>query len=149
MTIPPNTDSYGRVPLTGTHPKAHILQEYPVWIYHSMSAGVALDGTSPATATTAPAQTDPAIHGGRADYNSLTHGGLFDLLGNYKRAVEVLVIDNEAAATLTIVNPHLSLSRSVPGTLPFVMTPGEYFKATGGTTGKKVGIQVQEYLPYR
>jgi hypothetical protein len=54
-----------------------------------------------------------------------------------------LVVDaliNQAGATLSIVGVAHGHTRDVPGTVPFKLTSGEVFKATGGTTGGYIGL---------
>lgn len=137
--------SNARVPFTGAKGHVQLLSETAAWIYHNMAAGT-LDGTEPSTATTIPSETVPVVTSGRADYNSLTHGGLFVHPWIYKKSVIVEAIDNPGSATLLVVNPEAGTSRAAPGTVPFSIAPGECLKAVGGS---KVGFMVREDLPWR
>jgi hypothetical protein len=138
---------YGRVPLTGAVGKTRLLEEYSTWIYHKMAAGVSLDGLAPATATTTPANTEPVMTAGCATYEDLTHGGLIVMPGR-SRPVEVKVVTNAAAATITVVDTVAGTTRALP-TAPFTMGPGEVLMAVGGTAGSYVGFLVREELPWR
>jgi hypothetical protein len=134
-----------RVPFTGSKGHSQLLSETSAWIYHNMASGT-LDGTEPSTASTIPSETIPAVTSGRADYNNLTHGGLFIHPWVYKRTVIVEAIDNPGSAALLITNPEAGTDRAVPNTLPFSLAPGECLKAVGGA---KVGFMIREDLPYR
>jgi hypothetical protein len=142
MREPTNT----RVPFTGTHGRYAILNETPTWVYHTMAGAGVLDGTAPATALTTPAETDPVVLQGRADYNNLTHGGLFITLANYGKAMIIDSIYNPGSSTITIVNPEKGTTRSAPASAPYNIAPGECLKAVGGS---QIGFMVREDLPYR
>lgn len=141
MPVPSKAD--GNVPFIGPRARYQILGLNLTWIYHRMAGGVMLNGAAPKTASLEPAAVDPTVSAGRAEYTDLTEGGLFTLLGNYRRAVLVEAVDNAAGATLTIVDSAGALLRNAP-TAPFKMAPGEYFKASGGAAGSYIGILVRE-----
>jgi hypothetical protein len=137
--------SNARVPFTGTKGRIHLLSESAAWIYHNMASGT-LDGDEPSTATTTPSETVPTVKAGRADYNDLTHGGLFVHPWVYNKAVVVEAIDNPGSATLLVTNPAAGTNRAAPASVPFTIAPGECLKAVGGT---KVGFMMREDLPWR
>lgn len=141
MPVPSKAD--GNVPFIGPRKRYSILGLNLTWIYHRMAVGVALNGAAPKTASLEPNAVDPVVSAGRANFAALTEGGLFTLLGNYRRPVLVESVDNAAGATLTIVDKAGTLLRSAP-TAPFKMAPGEYFKAAGGSTGSYIGILVRD-----
>lgn len=142
MSIQSKAD--GNVPFIGPRARYKILSESLTWIYHRMAGGSALNGAAPRTASLTADETDPTVTAGKANYADLTEGGLFRLLGNYKKAIVVESVNNAAVATLTIVDKDGTLLRAFPGTTPFNMAPGEYIKATGGSAGSYIGVLVRE-----
>lgn len=141
MPVPSKAD--GNVPFIGPRARYQILGLNLTWIYHRMTGGASLNGAAPKTATLTPDQVDPVVSAGKAEFASLTEGGLFTLLGNYKRPVLVESVNNAAGATLTIVDKAGAQLRTAP-TAPFKLAPGEYFKATGGSAGSYIGILVRD-----
>ena len=106
-----------------------------------MAAGVALSGEAPRTATTAEAATDPTVKAGVATFSALTKGGLFTLVANYKRPLIVEAVDNVGNATVTLVDRVTpTISRAMPSTVPFSISPNEVIKVTGGATGGSIGF---------
>ena len=122
------------VPLLPGRARYDLLQSSSTWFIHKMATGSSLDGTAPQRTGEDESQTDPTfVKAGRASFEELTHGGLFTLPGNYKKPIVVEAILNAGTATLSIVRlDDPAVTRAVPGTFPFRMTPGEYLKATGG-----------------
>jgi hypothetical protein len=138
MPVPSKAD--GNVPFIGSRKRYSILGLNLTWIYHRMAGGASLNGAAPKTASLEPNAVDPTVSAGRAEFTALTEGGLFTLLGNYRRPVLVESVDNAAGATLTIVDKNNVQLR----TAPLKMAPGEYFKAAGGSAGSHIGILVRD-----
>jgi hypothetical protein len=109
------------------------------WIYHRM-ATAALTGERARSTTETETQIDPVIKAGRAEWVNLTKGGLYSFVGNYRRPLICEAIDNPGSATLTLIKADLSLSRNMPTSFPFVIAPGEYIKATGGSAPGVIGF---------
>lgn len=132
----------GNVPFIGPRARYNTLGVSPTWHYHKMGAGAALDGTAPRTATTAENDLDPAVSAGKAEWASLTKGGLFTMLGKAGKAVIVEAVDLSAGASLTVVNAAGATLRATP-TAPFKLAPGEFLKASGGSNGGYAGVLVR------
>lgn len=126
------------VPFTGGRPRYLLVDMASSWVYHKMAAGVSMSGAAPRTASVTEAMIEPTVSAGRADFDSLSQGGLFTHLGG--RTIEVEAIDNQAGATITIVSSDGSFSRPAPTSYPFEVGAGEYVKATGGSAGGRVGV---------
>jgi len=129
MPIPSKADS--NVPfLPGRSRYSVVTSHGDTWVYHRGT----LDGTAPKVASTpAGDYADPALmEAGRAEWLSLTNGGLFTLIGNQMKSLVCSAIDN-SGATLTLVRKNGTLSRAMPNVFPFVIATGEYIKAVGGT----------------
>jgi hypothetical protein len=121
-----------------------ILSLQPTWVYHRMAAGQTLNGGAPERAGEAASECDPtAVAAGVAAWDSLTKGGLFTQLGNYKTSMIVEAVDNPGSATLTLVDRAGGLIRNFPTTFPARITAGETIKAVGGSAGGKVGFMVR------
>jgi len=141
MPVPSQAD--GNVKLIPGRPKYNIVTDRnAVWVYQRMGTGKTFGGTKPMLAATPVADVaDPSsVTAGRAEWTNLETGGLFTLVGLQKKALICDAIDNAAGATLTLVTASGALSRSMPGTLPFTIAPGEYIKASGGSSGGSVGF---------
>lgn len=104
------------------------------WVYHKMSAG-SLTGVKPTVVGTPVGDaSDPTLMGpGRAEWGDLTAGGLFTLVGNYNKPIVCSAVD-ASGVTLTLVTKAGTFIRNMPGTFPFVIAPGEYIKAVGGSS---------------
>lgn len=119
----------------------NIVNNTPTWCYHRMAAGASLSGEAPRTAATTEAATDPTVKAGVATFSALTKGGLFTLVANYKRPLIVEAVDNVGNATVTLVDRVTpSISRAMPSTVPFSISPNEVIKATGGASGGSIGF---------
>lgn len=119
----------------------NIVNNTPTWCYHRMAAGASLSGEAPRTATTNEANTDPSVKAGVATFGSLTKGGLFTLVANYKKPLVVEAVSNAGNAAVTLVDRSTpSISRAMPTTLPFYIGPNEVIKATGGAAGGAIGF---------
>jgi len=139
--MPLKCQADGNVPFLPGRSRYDIVNLTATWCYHRMAAGSTLSGEAPRTATTTEADTDPTVTGGRAEYKTLTKGGLFTLQAQMLAPLIVLALDNTANATLTLVmSGDPTLSRAVPTSLPFKIAAGEALKATGGSSGSYVGI---------
>lgn len=138
--MPVQSKADGNVPFLGDgRARYNVLSSrQAMWVYHEM-ATAALTGEIPESASATAAEIDPLVTAGRSRWVSLTKGGLFSFVGNYRRPLICEAIDNGAGATLTLVKADGSLSRTVPSA-PFVVAPGEYIKATGGSAPGKVGL---------
>jgi len=108
-----------------------------------MGPAVALTGVPPRSASVGVADFDPVVTGGRAEFASLSEGGLFTLLAHYKRAMVVEAVDLSAGVTASIVDSTGADLRPFPSTLPARLAPGECLKATGGATGGRAGFLVR------
>lgn len=126
------------VPFTGSRPRYLLVDISPSWVYHKMAAGSSLTGAAPRTTALAEDLIEPAVSSGRADFDSLSQGGLFTHLGG--RPLQVEAVDNQAGATITLVSKDGSFSRALPSSFPFTLGAGEYLKATGGSAGGRVGV---------
>jgi hypothetical protein len=141
--MPIQAKADNNVPFLPGRSRYHLLGNNPTWIYHRMTAGSALDGTAPRTATTNEELTDPKVYPGEGSWENLTKGGLFTLLAKYGHPYIVDAVDNQAGATLSIVTQAGASIRAVPGTTPFKVGAGEVLKATGGSTGGRIGFLVR------
>jgi len=128
MPIPSKAD--GNVPLLPGRSRYNVVTtRSDTWVYHRG----ALDGTAPKTAASGTLVADPSVMGaGRAEWTTLLNGGLFTLVGAYRKPLICSAIDN-SGATLTLVKEDGSPSRAMPVTFPFTIAPGEVIKAVGGT----------------
>jgi hypothetical protein len=106
-----------------------------------MVAGATLQGVHPKVADKTAEETDPSVSAGLAKYSNLIEGGLFSIQAQAKKALRVLAIDNQAGATVKILNgAEPSKFRTAPTVFPFSVGPGEVIQATGGSTGGKIGV---------
>lgn len=122
----------------------NILTTEPTWVFHKMAAGQTLNGTAPErTAETADVCDPTTVSAGYAMWDTLSKGGLFTFLGNYKSSIIVEAIDNVGSATLTLVDRAGNPIRNMPSTVPFKIGAGETIKAVGGGAGGKVGFLVR------
>jgi hypothetical protein len=106
-----------------------------------MAAGASLSGEPPRSATVNEAGIDPTVKAGVATFSALTKGGLFTLVANYKKPLVVEAVDNVGNATVTLVDRVTpTISRAMPSTVPFSISPNEVIKATGGAAGGSIGF---------
>ena len=130
----------GNVEFLPGRSRYNIVNTTATWCYHHMATGSTLSGEAPETLETDAAHTDPTVVASTAEYKELTKGGLFTIQAKAKRPLVVDAFINQAGATLSIVGVSHNHVRDVPGTLPFKLTSGEVFKATGGSSGGYVGL---------
>lgn len=105
-----------------------------------MASGQSFSGVRPSTVGVSEDDLDPVVSAGRAKWEELQFGGLFDLLGNRKQPLVIESVTNLGAAVLTLVDKDSNLIRSFPTTFPAKVSPGEYIRAIGGATGSEVLI---------
>lgn len=129
MPIPSKAD--GNVPFLPGRSRYNVVTDRSdTWVYHRGT----LDGLAPfMAATPVGGVADPTLmEPGRAEWTTLTHGGLFTLVGNQGKPLICSATD-ASGATLTLVRKNGTLSRAFPTTFPCVIAPGEYIKAVGGS----------------
>jgi len=135
-----------RVPLIGPRSRYDIISaRNSTWVYHRMKPGSTLGGAAPADPTHTAAEFDPVVTAGRAEFGGLSAGGLFTLLGNAKKPLILEAIDNTAGATISTVDKTGATIRATldPAKAPYHLSPAEYIKATGGSSGSYVGVLVR------
>jgi hypothetical protein len=111
----------------------------PLKLVMKMATGSAFNGARPRTAALVADDVDPAVSAGRLFWDELTEGGLFDLLGNQKRALVLESVELDGT-TFTIVDSSGNTLRAGPSTFPAKVFPGEYLKFTGGSNGAQVEV---------
>jgi hypothetical protein len=116
------------------------------WVFQKMLALHQFDGSAPTDQIDGSARDtfDPTtVRGGYASWDGCAHAGLWTLLSHYGRAMTVQEVSNAAGATLSTVDSSGAVLRtSLPAT-PFMLSPGECLKASGGTAGGAVGFLVK------
>jgi hypothetical protein len=139
MALPDN------VPFIGPRSRYKVLGTQPTLLVHKMAAG-ALDGLRPETASLTPDNLDPAVSGGKALWDSLIHGGLFNFVG---KAVKVDSLSTGTTWTIveeTTPNTYV-VTRVTPTVFPFRLSPNEKLQATGGATASVVAsVYVQQCI---
>lgn len=126
-------------------PRFLILGVEPTRIVHSFKASKTPNGKEPTDNVVASEadKFDPIVKAGNVYYNDLEHGGLFALLGEYKKNMVVERIENEAGATGEIVDRAGAKIRDIPTDFPFKMGPYEWLSFSGGTAQKFVAVTVR------
>lgn len=141
----------GNVPHIGPRARYNIVGHSARWIFHIMENAIAPAGEAPATVAVGdPADLDPVVSPGRADYgfptDKLVEGGLFTHLGKVGHAVileSAILPGNPKVETVDASGTPLRvlavLSSPLTG-FPIRLGAGEYVKISGGTTGGDFGL---------
>jgi len=154
-----NVKPDGNVPFIGPRSRFSLTGFEPRWIFQTMFTSLQFDKKLARTASFLAPDLDPAVVAGKAEFKDLTEGGIFDTIATAKKAHVVEDIINPGSATLDIVRLEDLQSaqtggdittaptfRSVPGSFPFTLSPGETIRANSGTAANPLGIFIREEL---
>lgn len=129
--MPIEADRHRNVPLRSGRYFANIVGHQPAWVYHTMASG-SLDGQAPATSSKGVGEVDPEVKAGMATFKDLTQGGLFTLLGHYKKPLVIEDMD-AGGGTVKVVDQNKTEKRTI-SSAPHKLAPGEYLKVTGAAS---------------
>jgi hypothetical protein len=134
--MPIQAEQDGNVPFTGARPRYEIIGQTPTLITQAMASGN-FDGQAPSTPTKVPTALDPVVSAGRAKYEGLNHGGLFNF-AKRPLIIEALTAQN-CTAVWTVIGQDGNVTRALPAAFPFKLSAGERLKATStGASGVPV-----------
>jgi len=126
-----NVKADGNVPFIGPRGRFRVLNLTSTWLVQEGT----LDGKRPRTASLTADELDPVVTAGRAEWKSLTEGGLFDLAGNHKEAVVLEAMQIDGVTVSIVALDGTTVLRPGPvndNSFPFKMAPGEMIRVSGG-----------------
>ena len=115
------------IPFIGPRSLYSVLGVQPSLLVHKMASGN-LDGTLPKTALLTATELDPVVTGGKALWEDLTGGGLFNFV---KKAVIVEALSSGTWEIIEETAPNTyAVTRTTPST-PFRLSPDEKLRISG------------------
>ena len=128
------------VPFIGPRSRYEVLGVQPTLLVHTMATGN-LDGNLPRTAAKTALELDPTVTAGKATWDDLTAGGLFNFT---KKAV---IVEALSTGTWKIVDGALNVLRTTPTSLPFKLAPDEKLQVTAVATAYVVArLDIQKCI---